>query len=293
MRRILIVFISALLTISLYGCGGSGKTSNSNSTQMYNAVATDEEKGYGNYSLDGGITPNEFKDENKKLIVTGDLNLETTNFDNTVEKLNENIKSVNGYIQSSSISTRGDSRRWFNATIRVPADKYEEFLSKIKENDKTTYYSEHIDDITDNYTDLKARQDSLKAEEAKILEFYDKATTIEELMSIEQRLTEIRYEIDSIESSIKNYDLLTAYSTLNITIEETNVLTKADDDFFSKLGTSFINSFTNFINFVGSILIFIVSNLWIILLIVLIIYFVRKASKKRKAEKAAEKQLNK
>lgn len=205
-------------------------------------------------------------EENKKIIVTGNLNIETLDFDDVLSTLEDNVKKYGGYIQSSSISTNRHDGRYYDACIRIPAELYNEFLNVAKENVNVTYYSENTDDITENYTDIGARINSLKAEEEKVLEFYDKANNLEELMSIESRLTEIRYEIDSLETKIKNYDLLIDYSTLNIGIVETKVYTQTNDNFFSKLGLNFVNGWINFTNVVQDIILGITYNLWAVTL---------------------------
>lgn len=209
--------------------------------------------------------------DNKKLIVTGNINVETMNFDDLLNKINTYTSEFGGYVQNSSISTNPDQTRYYNATIRIPADKYDEFLGKTKENGNVTYYSENVEDITDTYSDLQAHVNSLKAEEKKVLEFYDKATNLEELMSVESRLTDIRYQIDYMETRIKNYDLLINYSTLNITIIETVAYTITDDSFFSKLGLSFKNGFTNFINSIENIIVDFVYNIWGFILLAIIV----------------------
>lgn len=208
---------------------------------------------------------------NKKLIVNGGMNIETTEFDAVMDYFDKAIKEVGGYIQNSSINQRGNECRYFNATIRIPSDKYANFVSKAKESSNVTYYNEYVEDITDTYTDLEARLNSLKAEEEKVLEFYSKAVNLEELMSVESRLTDIRYEIDSIQTRLKNYDLLVSYSTLNVSIEETKVYSKVDDSFFSRIGNAFINGFNNFLNAIEDFVVNIVYNIWQILLIIVVI----------------------
>ena len=112
--------------------------------------------------------------QNKKLIVTGNLNLETMNLDELLAKLNESINKYGAYIQDSSINTSG-YRRIYEAAIRIPAENYEEFVSGVKGNGNVTYYHENTKDITDTYTDLNAKLTSLKAQEERVLEFYKEA----------------------------------------------------------------------------------------------------------------------
>lgn len=224
--------------------------------------------------------------ENRKLIVTGNINIETLEFDTLLENLKRNIEEAGGYIQNSSISTNYNESRIYDATIRIPADKYSDFISKTKETGNVTWYNESVDDITETYTDLEARLNSLKAEETKVLEFYAKAENIEELMSIENRLTDIRYEIDSIQTRLKNYDLVIEYSTLNISVFETKVYTKTNDNFFSRLSLSFRNGFTNFINSIENFIIDLAYSIWTIIVIAMLtvvaVVVIKKIRKNRK-----------
>lgn len=265
---------------NLFRMGGAPKEANGTAatTEAYDVYEDAPMAEEGFYTDTADIKPIE---DNKKIIVTGNLNAETLEFDNVISNLEANVNKYGGYIQNSSISTNMDDRRYYNACIRIPAESYNDFLSTTKADVNVTYYSENTDDITDTYTDLEARINSLKEEEKKVLEFYDQATNLEELMSIENRLTDIRYEIDSLQTRIKNYDLLVNYSTLNISIVETKVYTKTNDNFFSKLGLNFVNGWSNFINVIEDIVLGIVYNLWIVLLVVVIIIGIVIYKKKR------------
>lgn len=209
--------------------------------------------------------------DNKKLIVTGSINIETMDFDGLLESINKSVEEYGAYIQYSSTGTNYNQSRNYNATIRIPADKYDDFLGQVKAIGNVTWYNENKDDVTEEYFDLEARQNSLKAEEAKVLEFYNKATDLSELMMVEDRLTEIRYQIDSIETRIKNYDLLTTYSTLNVSVVETKAYTQTNDDFFSRISLSFRNGFTNFVYSVEDLIIDLVYNIWTIIIIGIVI----------------------
>lgn len=253
-------------------------------------AAVSEENDFGNLKYDESVSMSDSSssllNENKKLIVTGYMNIETLDFDNLVENLKKSIEEVGGYIQNSSISTNRYENRNYDASIRIPADKYNDFLNKTKGMGNVTWYNENKEDITDTYVDLEARLKSLKAEENKVLEFYDQATNIEELMSIENRLTDIRYEIDSIETNIKNYDLLTNYSTLTITVIETKTYTDTNDNFFSRISLSFKNGITNFINSFENFVIDVVYNIWgiliVIVLVIIAVVVIKKIKKNKK-----------
>ena len=233
----------------------------------------------------GGVGNSSYIDNeiDKKLIINGNINIETLEFDSVIEKLTSIIDTHNAYIQSSSIS--GNNNRYYYATVRIPKDSYQDFVSRVKELGNVTWYSENTDDVTTSYMDLQAKINSLKAEEEKVLEFYDKASNLEELMEVEARLTDIRYQIESCESRLNNYDVLTEYSTLNIDICETKTLSETNNNFGSRLKLAFKNSFYNFTSSLENFITDIVYNIWTILMlviaIVVIIIIVKKIKNKR------------
>ena len=216
---------------------------------------------------------------NKKLILTANLEMEALDIDEVNIQLKNLIDKYNGYVQNSSLSTY-DYNRYYNVTIRIPAESYSQFIEELKATGNTTYYSEKVDDITDTYTDLTARLNSYKAQKERILELYDKAETIDELIEIEDRLSYIQYQIEYFETQIKNYDLLVAYSTLNLKVTESKVYTPVNNNFFYRLKNAFINGFTNFINNIGNLIIELVYNMWTIIFFIVIIYLLYLIYKK-------------
>ncbi|MBR0462572.1 MAG: DUF4349 domain-containing protein [Erysipelotrichaceae bacterium] len=216
---------------------------------------------------------------NKKLIVTGDLNMETMDLDKVLDQLGKNVNECGGYFQDSSVSTSG-SYRYYTAVIRIPAEKYADFISTVQGSGNVTYYHENTRDITDAYTDLSARLTSLKAEEEKVLEFYKQAESIDDLMRIESRLTDIRYEIDYIENQLKNFDLQVSYSTLTISIKETTTYTETSVSFWERLANSFRYGWTDFISGVEDFVLGVIYYIWTILLLAAIAFGGYKLYKK-------------
>ena len=223
--------------------------------------------------------------QNQKLILNGYLSMESQQLDELITLLNEKTTAAGGYMQSTSISQNYDGTRSYSATIRIPAENYSSFVDTISGSGNTISYQESVRDVTDSYTDIQARLNSLKAQEAKVLEFYDKAVDIEDLMSIESRLSDIQYEIEYLETQIRNYDLLIAYSTLEITVKETKVYTPVNQSFFTRLGKAFTNGFHNFISGLGDFIVDLVYNIWTIILLAgiaaLVIFVYRKIKKHR------------
>ena len=289
-----------LLVINIFPFGknsaSGGYSYNSGYDYKSDGTAYDEEYSYaGSNGGTGYATSNYSEDRvdnlvnaNKKLILTAKMNVEIQNLDEMLENLNTVINKYGAYIQSSTSNTSGGSRQ-FDATIRIPSDKYEQFLEELKTNGNVSYYSEETKDVTDSYTDLEARIRSLKAQEEKVLEFYSKAESIDDLMAVESRLSDIRYEIDYLETQLKNYDLLISYSTLTLHVRETASYTQTSTSFGARLGRALKNGFHNFISSVEDIIIDLAYDIYGIVFIVAILalaYFIFRKIRNRKRTNA-------
>lgn len=246
----------------------------------------DEKASSGAYSAEdySANTAENLRNENKKLILTARMNVETKDLDELLVLLNQAINMHGAYVQSSTTSNTASSNRQYDATIRIPSDKYSAFLEQLKESGNVSYYSEETKDVTDTYTDLEARLSSFKAEEKRVVEFYERAETLEDLMIVEQRLSEIRYEIEHLEAQIRNYDLLVAYSTLTIHVTETASYTQTSTSFGERLARAFKNGFNDFISGIEDLLVSLAYDIYTIVFIILILvaaFFIYKKIRNR------------
>ena len=74
--------------------------------------------------------------------------------------------------------------------------------------------------MTSQYTDYEARLDSLRTQEERLLAMLEKSEDVESLIALEQRLADVRYELESYMSQLKVYDNQVDYDTVNISIQE-------------------------------------------------------------------------
>ncbi len=272
----LCIFLFVIAVPSLTGFGGMGGAAPKEQSADY---AKNEAEYYvpsgADYSYADGSQKEEYADtyarEAEKKILTAYLRMETQDFDPLMDTISTLLADKGGYVQHSNSYTRGDDSRVYEATLRIPSKNYSSFLEELKGQGNAVSYEENVEDITTAYQDLQARLDSYKAQEEKVLEFYEKAESLEELITVESRLSEIRYEIERIETQIKNYDLLVNYSTLNLTITETKVYTPVNPNFFTRLANAFTGGWRNFTRGIGNFMIDIVYHIWDILLIVIVL----------------------
>ena len=206
-----------------------------------------------------------------KIIVTSTLEMESSDLDKTLEQIEAAVMKTGGYVQTSKIYNN-DYDYYHNKSayivVRVPADQYEKFMESSKEYGNVLSVSTSADDITTEYYDLSARLESLRQQRERVLEFYKQAKTIEDLIVVEQRLSEIDSEIAAKEITMKNFDLLTTYSTVTFDIREVSKFTDTEDTFFVRLKNAVSKSFTGFLSFLENTLFFVINSFWYVLLLI-------------------------
>ena len=274
----------------------------------YNGVTADSSAKNGGRENYSQASPSEAEkyEQIKKVIVTTSMSLETYKMDETLSKILSEAKAAGGYVQSSNEGKRsyGENsfRRYGKLVLRIPAGNYDAFMEAIKTSGNVISLTSETDDITESYYNLQAQIESLKIEEERVKSFYDLAKDIDELLRIEQRLTEIQSQIAKAESTMKNYQLLTDYCTVTISIQEVTTYTETSDTFFSRLARELRESAEGFVRFLENALFFLINAFWYILLAAVVWIVFRKIEdrtgfirniKERRAERKLRKQESK
>ena len=161
--------------------------------------------------------------ENRKWVITMSLTAETENLTDAMGLLAEKIQASGGYVESQSVSgTAVNSGRSPSAyiTVRVPAEQLDSFVEDVSGMTNVVSSSRYVEDITLSYTDTEGRVKALKTEEARLLELMEQAETMSDLLEIEGRLTEVRYQLENYTSTLRLYDNQVDYATLDLTLRE-------------------------------------------------------------------------
>lgn len=160
---------------------------------------------------------------NRKLIKTVNLNVETREFDKLIETVNAKVASLGGYVENSNISGssyKGSSSRDAYIVARIPSKSLDSFVTLIEDKSNVTNKSENAQDVTLEYSDVEARKTSLKIEQERLNALLEQADTLENIIELENRLTEVRYELESYESRLRTMDNQIDYSTVNLNVYE-------------------------------------------------------------------------
>ncbi len=239
----------------------------------------------------------------RKLIRRVNLSVESLEFEQSVNTLESSVGAFGGYIESSSITDRNSyysinnyrNSRIANYVIRIPSERLDGFLNQVGNIGNITSQSTSAEDITLSYLDLEARTESLEIQQERLLALLEKAETVDEIISLEDRLSTVRYQIEAQRSTLKNYDNLVAFSTVTIGLTEVVKITEPEpttmgqrisrglSDTFYDLGVGLENFAVGFVVNLPYILI------WglIIFVIIFVIVKIVKGTKKRREKKQA------
>ena len=253
-----------------------------------------------------GVPEASTADAASKIIYSANLQAQTTEFDAAIAALDKQIADFGGFIERSDI--RGDTcynndgtttviNRWANYTIRVPASKFEAFLRQTEGLGNITSVSRYAENVTSQYTDYEARLSSLRTQEERLLDMLSKSEDVETLIALEQRLSDVRYEIESIERSLRNYDMQIKYSTVDLDLREVEIYTPTVPvrrTFSQKLSDSFSDGWTGFTRSIQNVILGLAAALPALVLlaviVIVVIVLVKRARKKRKEKFAAQQE---
>jgi len=302
-RRLLILIIS--LSVVLCACGGAGLTADMAEPMMASGAANKTEMAMSDSAFEMDFSESEAvsgtssltqtenaQTSSRKLIRNVDLNVETKQFDTLINNIQDKIGEIGGYVERMDGyygSTYSSYRSEKNATIvsRVPADRLDEFITDIGNRSNITYRSESVTDVTLDYVDIESHKKMLIEERDRLMEFLKSAESIEDIISIEDRLTEVRYQIDSLESQIRTYDNKIDYSTVTISIQEVidyTVTPTESKSTWERIAEGFTNSLINIGIGLKEFFVWVIIHIPYILLwaviIICIIFAVRKIRSK-------------
>ncbi len=239
-----------------------------------------------------------------KIIYSADATVETTDFEGTLAGVAKLVEQYKGWIESSSVNganyyskARGStSSRFASYTIRIPAASFSDVMGSLSTLGNVPYTYTYTDNVTTRYYDTEARLNAYQAQETRLLELLEEAESVEDVITIEEKLTELRYQIESLQSTLKGWDRQVSYSTVYLSIEEVAEYTPetlaAKPAYGQRLLSALRGSLRRIGEFFSELLIWLVAALPVLLVLaavtVAVVLIVRAAHKKRLARRTAK-----
>ena len=231
-----------------------------------------------------------------KIIYSGDATLETESFEDTVEAVRKLITDCGGFVESSSLSGSNyySARlRTASFTLRVPSAKFTEIMSSFSGFGNVPYSHTYTENISARYYDTAARLTAYQTQEQRLLQMMEQAETVSDLVTIEDRLTELRYQIESLQSTLNRWDRQVSYSSISLDIKEVREYTpEVQQSYAQQLGRAFKQGLSNMVEFFKDALLWLLESLPVLVLILVLVLIARPIVKKwrtKRREKKAKK----
>lgn len=238
-----------------------------------------------------------------KIIQVFNMDVETQDFDNLITNIDEKIISLGGYTESSQIGGKSyyDSNvtRYGTIVARIPNEKVNEFVNIVDESANVINKNKSTENVSLDYIDAQSRIEALEIEQDRLFAIMEKSEDLESIITLESRLSEIRYELQNYESLLRTYDNEVEYSTVTLNIQEVVRITpdiEKKPTFMSRMKNGFSDTIYSISESFKNFLIWFVVNLPYFLILGLIIlvvtFIVRRYVKGKKKNTVPSATLN-
>ena len=238
-------------------------------------------------------------DTEQKLVYSANLSLQTLSYEETAKGIRDLVKKYKGIIESESESdsnwnwyrsSDSDPKMTLYLTIRIPTEHYEDFLAGLEGSGRVVSRNVWVDNITRSYYDQKAVLKGLELQEERLLSMMEKAETIEDMIAVEARLTEVQTQLNQARTKLSGMDFDVAYSTVNLSLEEVTryVPQETSSSFLDRLKETCIDAGYTFLGALQSLLfafIYLLPYAAALLILFLIVRFLYRRAKARRQKK--------
>lgn len=283
MKRMLALLMTLMLLLGLCACGAGSSGAGGDNAASSSGGASNEMNGTDSGWANGSTqdAPQESESQNSasvyqdaKLIRRAYLQIQTETFDQAVEALEKMVQECGGYFQNASVeggSLRNQSAsRWGNYTIRLPQEQFDTFLGRTGELGYVTSQSESSENVSQQYYDTEARLKAQRTKQERLLSLLEKADSMETIVALEDALSEVEYEIESLTTSLNEYDSLISYSTIELTLDEVKTITTTPgerDSLGARMAAGVQSSFRGLVNGGRELLVWLSYNLVLVLVV--------------------------
>ena len=286
---------AAILTLALClgGCSSSYNASSSpKGSSDYAAEESADSAGYydeaqsaadeayegeeGAGTRDNGETDSALRaQDGQKIVYRADVSMQTLEYD----------KNYDWYYESSA----SRNTRTLNITARIPSEKFEAFLNSLSGDGKIMSKSVNAENISQTYANKESYKKALEKEQERLLAMMDKAQTIDEMIAVEARLSEVERQLNTYKTDLAAMDKDVEYSTIALNVAEVKRYTEEAQTFSfgEKVGFAFNDAISSFKDFCEGIILYVVGHFpYLILLAIVLILFIRWLGRRR-AQKVA------
>jgi len=174
------------------------------------------------------------------VVVNKTMLIKTAKVDDAIAKIRALVARDGAEISSMQVATAVDEPIYLNpvpladgsrsaasagplrayVTVRVPSDRYADFVAEAAKLGKVLTESETSDDVTQQHVDMKARLGNLQAEQSRLRQLFARATSVKDMLAVEQELTRVQGDIESMQAQLAYLERQAARATVTLELTE-------------------------------------------------------------------------
>ena len=147
----------------------------------------------------------------RKLIKRAEVRIRVENLESANDSILSLMKKYDAYAASTYIYESS-----YNYSLRVPAPQYDAFLAEMSGMGRMISRSESTEDVTLRYYDLEGRLETKKELLRTFQAYLARARTIEEILAVEARISELQYDIEGTGVQLRNLANKVDYATIDL-----------------------------------------------------------------------------
>ncbi len=218
----------------------------------------------------------------QKVIKNANLRYEVFNLDSSLALISSTLKEYDGLVQNERQYDSGN-RKYMSLTLRVPSKHFHNFINALMDQDKIRKLEDKSissQDVTEQFVDIESRLETKNLALTRYREILQKANTVKDIMTVEDKIRRLQEEIESQEARLKYLSHQVDMSEVSINIYQVvpvSYIPEKPESF----GAKFLRSLDNGLAGIGIVFFWFIAYwpIWI-LIIALMIFFKSRRKKK-------------
>jgi len=172
--------------------------------------------------------------QDRKIVRNANLELRVDNVATAVQQIDDVAAGAGGFVSASNVFVNSgeedsaDRTQTATVTIRVPAEAYPTVVARLRGVAKETVSeTSTASEVTEEFTDLQARLRNLQATEQRYLDLLGKAASIDEILTVQDRLNGVRLEIEQVTGRINVLNNQTDFASITVKLSPLPAIAQA------------------------------------------------------------------
>jgi uncharacterized phage infection (PIP) family protein YhgE len=152
------------------------------------------------------------------VIETAGLDLTVSDVTKVANQVSDIAVGDGGFVETMQQSTNSQGEDFESVTVRIPETQFQAALKAVKLLGKVNTFSQSGQDVTSQHDNLQQQISELQGEAQAYTRLFDKATTMADMLQIQQSLTQVNSQLSDLNNQLHQLNHTVQFATLNISL---------------------------------------------------------------------------